>query len=265
MNIYLHELKTYRINTLIWILSLSGFMVMMMCFYPLIKDDMDTFMELINNFPPAMKAIMGVVYEDFSSPIGFYGYIFTYVGLIEAIQAMNLGVGIVSKEERERTADFLMTKPVARKTIMTAKVLTAATIFFLTNIIYSIGTYAMLAWLSEGEVDIKHLFLMNLSLLIMQFIFFSIGLAVTGFLKKVRAVLPISMGMIFTFYAISAFAVTSKEDKLRYATPFQYFTVQQIFEESSYEVSFLILSGAIIIIGIVLSYYRYLRKNIPAV
>ncbi|MHB8130931.1 MAG: ABC transporter permease subunit [Mobilitalea sp.] len=265
MNIYLHELKTYRMTTIIWIFSLCGILLLMMCFYPIIKNDMDTFSELMNNFPPAMKAIMGVVFEDFSSPLGFHGFVFTYSSLLGAIQAMNLGVGIVSKEERERTADFLMTKPVSRIQIITAKLMSVLTILIITNIAYFITVLSIVTGLSEEKTDMTRLILMCLSLFFMQIMFFSIGLVASIFMKKVRAVLPISLGLVFMFFAISAFAVTSNEDKLRYATPFQYFTTKHIMNEGTMELSFLIIGAGIVIISTALSYYRYCRKSIPAV
>ena len=40
---------------------------------------------------------------------------------------MNLGIGIISKEVRDKTADFLLTKPVSRVTILVAKMMAAFT------------------------------------------------------------------------------------------------------------------------------------------
>lgn len=265
MNIYLHEMKTYRLNTLIWTIAICGLTLSMMSFYPFIKSDIDMYMEFMENFPPAMKAIMGLVIENFTSPVGFYAFVFTYSTLIAAIQAMNLGVGIISKEERERTADFLMTKPVSRTKIMIAKLFAAITLFVITNLVYFAVVVALISKYSEGGPDMLKLFLMNGSLLLMQLIFFTIGIVVSGFMKKVRSVLPISLGMVFAFFAISAFAVTSNEDKLRFITPFQYYPTQQILDNTSYEWPFVILSAAIIIVGIGISYSRYIRKSIPAV
>lgn len=99
----------------------------------------------------------------------------------------------------------------------------------------------------------------------MQLIFFSIGLIISLILKKVKTVLPISLGLVFMFYAISAFAVNSKEDKLRYITPFQYFKTDYIIAENNFELKFLILGFSVIIISLIASYVIYLKKDIHAV
>ncbi|MGB4661911.1 MAG: ABC transporter permease subunit [Mobilitalea sp.] len=265
MNIYLHELKTYRMNTIIWIFSICGIMMFFMAFFQIIKADMDNYMKFINNFPASVKIIMGFLFEDFSTPIGFHNFAFTYSALLGVIQAMNLGVGIVSKEERERTADFLMTKPVSRVRIINAKLFAVLTIFVITNLCYLFASSFTVLSLSEMKPDMTKLYLVDFSLFMMQIIFFSIGLMVSILMKKVRAVLPVSLGMVFVFYAISAFAVTSKEDKLRYLTPFQYFTSSHIMDFGNYELSFLLTGIGIAVVSIAISYYRYCNKNIQAV
>ena len=62
------------------------------------------------------------------------------------------------------------------------------------------------------------------------------------------------------FYAISAFAVNSKEDKLRYITPFQYFKTDYIIAENNFELKFLILGFSVIIISLIASYVIYLKR-----
>ncbi|MFP4698606.1 MAG: ABC transporter permease subunit [Eubacteriales bacterium] len=265
MNVYKHELKVYTKNTIIWIFSMSSIAALMMSFYPIIKNDMDNFMQLMDNFPPAMKSIIGLTLDNFSSALGFYCFAFTYTMLFGAIQAMNLGVGILSKEERDKTADFLMTKPISRIKILTSKVLSAITIFVVTNIIYTIVTAILLQIMSEGSYDFSKFVLINASLFFSQIILFSIGLIISIVVKKVKAVLPISLGLVFGFFAISAFAVTASDDKLRYLSPFQYFETNYILLQGKYEANYVIFGFVIVLICTVLSYILYKRKNIQAV
>ena len=264
MNIYRHELRAYRWHTIIWSASLCGLMILMMCFFPIFQKDVDAYTEMMANFPEAIKAALGIVIDNFATPLGYYAFCFTYTSLIAAIQAMNLGVGILSKEERERTADFLMTKPVSRVKIVTSKLLAVLTVLVITNVLYNIASIVMILSVAGTEVDIHILMLMNLSVVLLQLIFCSIGLAISVFMKKVRSVPPVSLGFVFAFFAISAFAVTSKEDKLRFLTPFQYFTTNQIMEDAGYELTFVILGAVIVLAGLALTYYRFIRKNIPS-
>lgn len=265
MNIYKHELKANFKTTLIWIVTLCSLVAMMMAFYPMLKSEADIFLTMMDSFPPAMKAMMGITIENFTTPIGYYTFAFTYSALFGAIQAMNLGVGIVSKEERERTADFLLSKPISRYKVLTSKLLSVLTMLVFTNIVYSAVSATLVFSMSEGKFAFAEFALINTSLFLSQLIFFSIGLLVSVFAKKIKTVLPVSLGLVFAFFAISAFAVTSEDDKLRYVTPFQYFKTDYILAQGEYETVYAVLGLSIVVIGLIVSYAAFKRRDIHAV
>ena len=68
----------------------------------------------LKDYPEPVRKALGLSVDSISSILGFYSYIFLYITLCGAIQAMNLGTSIISKEVSEKTADFLLTKPVTR-------------------------------------------------------------------------------------------------------------------------------------------------------
>lgn len=265
MNIYKHELKVNFITMVGWTVTLCGLVAMLMAFYPMLKNDLDTFLKMLDSFPPAIKAVMGIAVDSFKSPLGYYTFAFTYSLLFAAIQAMNLGIGIVSKEEREKTADFVLTKPASRVKILTAKLLTVLTVLIITNIFYTTVSWLIISGLAEDGISVDKFVLINASLVLSQIIFFSIGLVISVAAKKIKAVLPVSLGLVFGFFAISAFAVTSADDKLRYFTPFQYFKTEHILMNGSYENAYLIIGTAIVMICISASYLLFKRRDIHSV
>ena len=265
MNIYKHELKANYKTALIWIVTLCSLVAIFMAFFPMIKSEMDVFLKMMDSFPPVMKAMMGIVVENINTSIGYYTFVFTYTLLFGAIQAMNLGVGIVSKEERERTADFLLTKPVSRVKILTSKLLSVLTIFVVTNIAYSVVSAIFVVSMSDGNFAFREFVLINASLFITQLIFFSIGLILSVLAKKIKSVLPVSLGLVFAFFAISAFAVTSEDDKLRYVTPFQYYKTETILALGKYETVYVVLGLSIIVFGLTASYAIFKRRDIHSV
>ncbi len=72
--------------------------------------------------------------------LGFYGFVFLFVQLCLAIQAGNYGFGLVSIEESELTADFLLSKPVSRAQILTGKLLAALTSLLVTALVLWVST-----------------------------------------------------------------------------------------------------------------------------
>ena len=83
--------------------------------------------------------------------------------------------------------------------------------------------------------------------------------------KKIKVVLPVSLGLVFGFFAVSAFAVTSEDDKLRYLTPFQYFKTEHILMYGSYENIYPVVGALIVIICIAASYLLFKRRDIHSV
>jgi len=265
MNVFRHELKMNRRSTAAWILVLVSISALMLSFYPIIREDLAGFMAVMDNFPPAMKAIMGMVTENFSTPLGYYCFALNFAMLFASIQAMNIGIGIVSKETRDKTADFLLTKPVSRTGILFQKSLAAFVLLTATSVVYSGVIWIALRSISDEKIDFDRYLLLCLGFYLLQLIFCAIGLLVSVSLKKIKSVLSVSLGLVFFFYAISAFAVTSESDKLRYLTPFQYFKPEYIVKNGSYETAYVLTGLVLLTAATAASFLRFRKKEIHAV
>lgn len=265
MNMYWHELRSGRKSALVWTFAMIGLAAMYLAMFPSITHDAEGFKEVMESYPPNVRAMLGINLDLITSLIGFYSMVFSIIALCGAIQAMNLGLSVLSKESRERTADFLLVKPVSRKAIVTAKLLAAFTILLLTNVFFY-GMSALLANLVDTTGFSNKLFLMiNLTLFFVQLIFLALGVAISVFFSKLKNVLPISLGIIFGLYMIGALLATGEGDAVRYISPFRYFDPAYIIKHSSYEIPYLIVAAVLILVSVAVSYVVYSKKDIHAV
>ncbi|WP_099354007.1 ABC transporter permease subunit [Fredinandcohnia onubensis] len=264
MNVFLHECRAYRKTTLIWTLSLVGIMVLFMSMFPTIAKDIEDYKKVLDGFPDAMKQALGLQVDTFGSVLGFYSYVFVYISLCGAIQAMNFGTAIVSKEVREKTADFLLTKPITRKTILTAKVLAAFTSILFTSIVYLVASWLMVAAVATDEYSTKAFLLISISLFLLQVIFLAIGIFLSVYLPKIKSVLSVSLGTVFAFFIIGMLSSNGDEYK-RYLSPFKYFDSYYMIEHTSYEGAFLLVGLGIVAVAIIASYIYYTKKDIHSV
>lgn len=263
---FLHELKSLRKSTIIWTCALVALAALYLSIYPEIAKDAEGFKALLGNYPESVRAMLGINLDYITSILGFYSMVFSFIVLFGAIQAMNLGVSIISKESRERTADFLLVKPVSRSAIVTAKLMAAFTALIGTNIVFFIVSTVLANGIKTADFDVKLFFMINLTLFFIQLIFLSIGLAVSVFFNKLKSVLPISLGVVFGFYMIGALLAAGKEENmLRLISPFKYFDIPYIITNSSYEIAYLIASAVIVVIAVAVSYIVYIKKDIHAV
>lgn len=262
MNILLHELRAYRKSTIIWTISLVGTAALFMSFFPAFTKDTEEFTKLLEGYPAALREAFGINLDNFFSILGFYCYGLSFVTLCGAIQAMNLGTSIVSKEVREKTADFLLTKPVTRTTVLTNKLLAALISIILTNIVY-IGAATLLAFqVATEDFSVSIFILLSLTVFLVQLLFLAIGIIISVIVSRIKSVLTVSLATVFAFYFLGMF---SADEAKRYLSPFKYFDTAYIMENASYETSFLITGAALMILAIGASYFIYAKKDIHSV
>ncbi|QDQ02559.1 ABC transporter permease subunit [Lysinibacillus fusiformis] len=262
MNVFIHELKAYRKSTFVWTFSLIAIVVLFMSMFPAISKDITDFKKILGGFPEPVRKALGLEIENFGTILGFYSYMFVYLTLCGAIQAMHIGTSIVSKEVRDKTADFLLTKPVSRTKILTAKLLAVLTSVIMTNIVFLLGTTIMIAQVQTQSYSMKNFLLISLTLFFIQLIFLALGILVSIVFPNNKSVLTVSLGTVFTFFIIGILISTSGDGIKRYLSPFKYFEPAYIIDNSSYEMSYVLVGIGIVMIALGTSYSIYIKKDI---
>ncbi len=266
MKMYLFELKSLRKSTIIWTFSIVALSAIFLSVYPSMVNDTAQLKTLLGGYPPAVRAALSINLDYITSFLGFYAMIFSFIVLIGAMQAMIIGTSILTKESRERTADFLLTKPVSRNSIVTSKLLAAVTMLFATDIVFYAVSILIANASGAADYNMNLFFMINVMLPFIQLLFLAIGVCVSVFFSKLKTVLPLSLGTVFGFYFIGAvIASAGGEEWTRYITPFKYYDVFYIIQHGSYEASYLIVGAILFVAAIALSYVVYNRKDIHAV
>jgi ABC-2 type transport system permease protein len=265
-NIYKHEFRTRLSSVLTWSLSLTALTLVFFSIFPGFAGQAAMMNDMMAKFPPALLAAFGMDKIDLSSVLGFYSLIFLFIQLCLAIQAGNYGFGLVSIEESELTADFLLSKPVSRSQILTSKLLAALTSLTITNLVVWASTLAsILIFRGSYEVNWGTLFLLLLSIVIFQLFFLGVGVIISLLVKRVRSVTPYSLGLGFGAYVLSSFSSMLGEAKLELITPFKHFDAVYIVQQGAYNLPLVLLNVAVTVIALAASYWLYIRRDIPAV
>ena len=265
MNIFRHELRAYRKSTIIWTISLIIIVLLFMSLYSSFAKDAEEFTKIMAGYPEGVRNLLGVNLGSFFTILGFYSFLLTFITLCGAIQAMNLGTSIVSKEVREKTADFLLTKPVTRTAVLTAKLLAAFSSLVITNIFYLVASSIILFQEKTDDFSLKLFMMLSLTLFFVQLIFLALGIFISVIVPRIKSVLTFSLSTVFAFYFLGMFSSNTGEEAKRYLSPFKYFDTAYIIEHSSYEATFLMAGAVIMILLFAVSYYVYVKKDIHSV
>jgi ABC-2 type transport system permease protein len=265
MNIYMHEFKSKIQSVIIWSLALALLVFVFLSVFTSFAADAELLNEMMEQFPEELMMAFGMTDIDMSTILGFYALIFGICQLCLAVQAANYGFALVSVEERDMTADFLLAKPIARTKILTTKLLSAISCLMITNLVVWISSFIFINIYREGqEYDGKTLLLLFVSIIFLQLVFLSLGILISLLVKRVRNVTPFSMGLAFGMYILNAFGGMLGDEKLEIITPFKHFDPNYIIRNAGYDFPFVLISFTFIIVSIVGSYILYTRRNIPS-
>ncbi len=265
MNIYIQELKMSVKSMVYWTIGMVTVLIFFMSMFTAISNEAAMMQQVMSSFPPEFVKALGLSNFDLSSLIGYYAFLFTYILLIASIYAMKSGISVLSEEVRAKTVDFLLVKPIRRTKIVTAKLMSILTNVLIQNIIYSITTLIVLNIVSEQLYDKNILILINLSILMVQLFFVALGLLLAVVIKKIKTVLPITLGIVFGFFVLFLLYQSVTDSKLAFITPFAYFDVSNIIETGSFKSGFVALDLTLVLIFIALSYFIYNKKDMPSV
>ncbi|GAB6107204.1 ABC transporter permease subunit [Fusibacter bizertensis] len=265
MNILKQELKMGRKSLIVWCASLVGTLAIFMMMYPMISDQAATFEKVFESFPPEFRKALGLTTTNLGDVLGYYSFAFLYILLAGAVQAMNIGVSVLSAEVREKTGDFLFVKPVKRSKIITQKILAMLIELGIINVVICLANYIILSLVSKDAFDMKLYLLLTGSLLFIQLFFAAMGLAVSVFLRRIRTVLPISMGVVFLFYIIFLLNQTLEDPKLAWISPFGYFDLSYISEHVAYQSKFIAAWFVLNAIFVFFTYKLFTKKDLPSI
>jgi ABC-2 type transport system permease protein len=265
MNIFVHELKTKIKSITIWAGSIAALTLIFMSLFKAFSTQSAMVNDLMKSFPQELLIAFGMVDMDFSTVLGFFGLLFVFSQVCLAIQAANYGVGLVSIEETEWTADFLLSKPVSRIQIMTSKLLAALTSLAITQGVVWASSFLFINIFRQGqEYQTKPLVLLLLSMIIFQLFFLTVGMVISLLVKRVRNVLPFSMALVFGLYILNAFGGMIGEQSLEILSPFKHFTPSYIIRHAAWDWPLVMVSIGLIIISSIGSYVLYARRNIAS-
>lgn len=264
MNVFLREIETHRKSALIWAGSLGSIALAFMAMYPAFSADVEGLYAVLDNFPEAIRALVNISAETFLSVLGFYGYLLGFAVLAAAIQAMNLGVGVISKEVTDKTADFLISKPVPRTRIVTAKLAAALSVILFTNAAFVAISYAAVAISTTEAFSSQALLLLASTMLFVQLFFFALGALFSVTIPKIKSVIAVSLPTVFAFYIIGAVGDVLDNVEVRWLSPFRYFDPAYIITNESFEAEYLVLTMVFVVAALAATYVIFVKKDIRA-
>ena len=260
MTLFLHEIKRNKLSLIIWTAAISFMLGVCVIIYPEMASEMEELSDMFSNMG-AFSNAFGMDQLQFGE---FTGYFViecgNTLGIGGALFAAILGINALSKEERDHTADFLLSHPVSRARVITEKLISVIVQIIAMNIVIALvcaGTMLII----DVEVKWSTIALLLLSYLILQIEIAAITFCISAFLKK--GGLGLGIGVSLGFYFVNIIANISEDvEFLKYLTPFAYVDGSHIINEGNIELKHLVIGAVVSIVALVIAYKRYTSKDI---
>ena len=262
MNIFIRELKAHRKSLIIWSISILFMIVSAMGKFSAYVEAGQSINELFANIPKTIKAVLGMGNFDLTKASGFYGMFYLYILLMATIHASMLGANIISKEERDKTTEFLMVKPVSRTKIITAKLLAALFNIIVFNIVTLVLSITIVGKYANGEQIAQKIFILMIGMFILQLVFLSIGTGIAAVSRNPKTAPSIATAVLLVSFVLSsAISMNSKLEGFRYITPFKYFEAEMLLNAGIQPV-YVILSFFINVAMVWVTYAFYKKRDL---
>lgn len=262
MTLIRHELRQGRVGFWIWTASIGFLMLVCILLFPEMKGEMDGISEMFASMG-AFSAAFGMDRLNFGTLLGFYAVeCGNIMGLGGAFFAAFIGAAALAKEEKDRTAEFLLTHPVSRAWVVTQKLAAVAVQLIALNALVFALSAAGVTFIGE-EIPWKELALLHLAYFLMQVEVAGICFGISAFLCRSSA--GIGLGLAVVLYFLNLIAnLTEKAEFLKYCTPFGFADGADIVTECALDGPMVAVGMAAAAVFIALAYWQYCRKDISA-
>ena len=260
MTLFKHEMRQGSKSLVVWTAVISFVIAVCVFMYPEMKGEMDGVSDMFASMGAFTEAF-GMDKVNFGTLIGFYtiecGNVF---GIGGAFFAALHASGILSKEEKDGTAEFLITHPVRRSRIVSEKLLALVTQIALLNAVVFCVSVVSVAVIDE-QLPWKEFCLIHLAYFLLQLELGAICFGISAFLKKGSLGIGIGVTAIMYFFNIVA-NISDSSEFLKYLTPYGYADGADIAANGRLDAVLVVIGVAVACASVALAYSKYTKKDI---
>lgn len=260
MNIVRHSMRQGRNMLIIWSAVIAFMLAVCILIYPEMGSQMSEISGMFSDMG-SFSAAFGMDKINFGEFMGYFGVeCGNVLGLGGAFFAALLGISALAGEEREHTAEFLLTHPVSRRRIITEKLVAVLLQVVLLNV--AVLAVTCIGVLAIGESpDVKALTILLFAYLILQIEVAAVCFGISAFIS--RGGFGIGIGLTALLYFLNIISnLTQEAGFLKYITPYGYTDGAYIITNAGIEIKYMAAGLIFAAVGILAAYLKFEKKDI---
>lgn len=264
-NLFLKEAKRNITALILWAVVICFLIILTMSFYRTFIENQSQVIGMMNLIPKGVLEMRGFAnINELLTVLGYYTANNTInMMLLGSIYAIVLSSNILLKEEYNKTAEYLLSRPVTRSDVFLTKLSIIIMNIILLNFITDLAGYISLECFKIGEYNFHSYLILVFYTFLLNLLFGSIGLFISVLVKRSKPLTTLSIAIVLICYFIFSISkITPSGDKFGYICPFKF--VNTNIAETAYGINFwhILYFAGISLILIVMSHFRYQRKDI---
>jgi len=262
LNLFLKEFKNNIKGTVITSLVVVLYTAFTFYVYASMKTIISQATDFYYTLPESLQVFLNFGHWD--NVLGYYVTYFIYfVPIITGCYSIILGTRLLSKEEQNKTAEFLLSRPLSRNQIISSKLFTLFIHILGINLLAFITALLGCGLISDWEFNLMSLIILHTYGYLICLFFGILGFFITVVMKRAKAITGIGIGIVLSAYFFDIMIrVYGRVQFLLYLTPFKYINLEAHSPNYGFDawrlMYFIGISGLLI----VLSYVFYRRKDI---
>jgi ABC-2 type transport system permease protein len=264
-NLFMMEMRKNTFSLLLWMFAITLLISVTMSVYPTFLENQSKVLGMMSLIPKGALQFKGISnFTDMLSVLGFYSINnIIYMMVLGSIFAIVLSSNILLKEEYDKTAEYLLTRPLTRSEIFFSKLALLCLHIFLLNLVTALAGLVSMEMVKNSPFSIRAFFILSLYTLLLNLLFGAIGLFLSTLVKRPKPITTFSIGIVLFFYFIYTLSkITESISKIGYLSPFKYVNTEAF--SPAYKLGFWHLAYfagiSLLLTGI--SYRLYCRKDI---
>lgn len=240
-----------------WAAGIVAMVVINMAFFPGIKGQADLD-KTMDDLPPALKAMFGI---DSGISIGSAaGYIqaqvfSTVAPILLMVLAIGLGAGAVGGSEEDGSLEFLLSQPVSRRAVVTARALGVFVILALHTVILTASMFVVCPMVGALDgVDLGGMAVECVACGALAMLHAGVAFTVGAWMGRRTPAIAISTAFAAAGYmALGLFSAVGAPDAARYLSPWYWFLKENLMVTGANAVAFvpaLILAALIVAVAV---------------
>lgn len=258
------ELKVNLKSFLMWFSIIGIFFFIILAAYPFIinTENMNYLDEMMAMFPEELLKAFNLDIASISTAFGWFkseGFVF--ILLVIGCYSGLIGINILLKEESDLTIEYLNSLPIKRTNIVLEKSLVG--IIYIVLLVLGLSILNLLGLLFENELNLKQYILLSITPLFSSLVIYFMCLFISTFTHKTKKMIGVGLGIVFISYILNILSqISDSVSFLKYASVFTLSDIRNVIINVSINPLMIIISIFLSIIFLLLTIYRYNKKEL---